>query len=385
MSAVSETVYNVNCYNDSVMTSLDGKYFKGAKAMQAFRQTFKTFRQLRLLGLIVVIIGAAMTTTVRAQDYGGAALLIFNADSVTCDTGMEFTGAIVNTYEQVLGFRFIASVGGTVYADQLVFNDTPYGEGSFTGSIILTYENSGGTATVAPPLPSGQPVNLTLQVLAENVTPIWETRFTVSDCDGGVISQFPVSGEIDNLIQNIGFEQAGETEKLPAKWESKVDNDKRLCNDGLIVAAHSRNCAYQFKANPSVKAKIQQVSLLDPVGLLGDRIDLGAWIKADTLSEGSQVKVVIKYPTQPKAKVTLEIPPGSYEYTFVRVPSVNLPETPTKVKVTIQSTGEGSFVIDDVLAQRVINGAPQLSSGLVPLPGGSGASSLNGGDLTRPQ
>lgn len=348
----------------------------------------KMFRHIKLWMIIIAVFGGALGSTVSAQDYGGTALLILNVNSSNCNNKMVFDAAIVNWYEQILGFRSIASIGGTVYADELIVSDLLYGEFAAQGIFNLNYVNTGGTATAAAPLPSGQPVNITIQILANNVTPIWETRFIVSDCDGGTISVFPVSGTVDNLVQNIGFEQAGDTEKLPAKWESLVDNDKRLCNDAIIVAAHSGNCAYQFKANPAVKAKIQQISLLEPAGLFGDRLDLGAWAKADGLSVGSEVKLILKYPTQPKAKLILEIPIGNYDYTFISAPSINLPETPSKVKVMVQAKGEGSFVIDDVLAQLVVNGAPQLSTTrqpLVPLPGtDSAASPFTGMDITRP-
>ncbi len=100
------------------------------------------------------------------------------------------------------------------------------------------------------------------------------------------------------------------------------------------------------------------------------------------------MKLILKYPTQPKAKLILEIPIGNYDYTFISAPSINLPETPSKVKVMVQAKGEGSFVIDDVLAQLVVNGAPQLSTTrqpLVPLPGtDSAASPFTGMDITRP-
>jgi hypothetical protein len=352
--------------------------------VKAFRQTLgQLFRQIRLWAIIFVVSTGALGSAISAQepyeDYGGASLLVLKVDSINCTAQLVLDAAIVNSYAQVLGFRTIMSVGTTVYVDSLVVNDFIYEELTAKGVLPVAYNNSGGTATAAPPIPAGQVISVTIQILANNVTPIWETRFTVTDCDSGAISQFPVSGEVDNLVQNIGFEWAGETDKLPAQWESLVDNDKRLCNDALIVAAHSGNCAYQFKANPNTKAKIQQISLLNPTGLQGDRLDLGAWAKADGLSVGSEVKMVVKYPTQPKVKLIVPIPEGSYDYTFISVPSINLPETPTKVKVSIQSKGEGSFVIDDVLAQRVINGAPQLSSGLIPLPG------VNAVDLTRPQ
>lgn len=330
----------------------------------------QAFKRFRLWVLILVTIGAAFGSMVNGQEgYGGAAIIVRNVNAANCTENIVLTVVYLNTSGQILGYQLEASVGGIIYSDYTVTGDTLSPETTVPNLLFpISFLNPDLSPNANLPVPSGQPVNLTIRVLANNVTPIWETRFTVTDCNNGELSQSPISGEVDNLVQNIGFEQAGETEKLPANWESTVDNDKRLCNDTLIVAAHSGNCAYQFKANASTKAKIEQVSLLDPVGLQGDRLDLGAWVKADGLSAGSEIKLVVKYPTQPKAKISLLIPEGSYGYTFISAPSVNLPEIPTKVKVTVQSTGAGSFVIDDVLAQRVINGAPQLSSSMLPLP-----------------
>ncbi len=334
----------------------------------------QAFRRFKLSALIFVFITAAFGSTgINAQqsyeDYGSAAMIVRDVFSADCTDAIVVNVVIVNTYEQVLAFETEASIGGTIYGSYTFADEDPVPEGTVTNGVFgIPFVNADATPNPNLPVPSGQPVNLTIRILANNITPIWETRFTVTDCDGGEMSQGPVSGEIDNLIQNVGFEQAGETDKIAAKWEAEVDNDKRLCNDALIVAAHSGNCAYQFKANPTTKAKLDQVSLLEPTGLQGDRFDLSAWVKADALSAGSEIKLVVKYPTQPKAKIVLPIPEGSYNYTLISVPSVNLPETPTKVKVSVSASGEGSFVLDDLLAQRVINGAPQLSSTLLPLP-----------------
>lgn len=351
----------------------------------------KGFRRIGRWALVLIIISALSGSLagglnrLHAQEYGGIVLLIAAVDEVNCNMEMKLEAGITNSLEQPITFRTRITVGGTVYVDNLMIEDH-YPEITAVGVFPIIYDNTGGTATGTLPIPSGQPMYVTTQLLSDNITPLWEISYVITDCNGGTMSGFPIAGEVNNLVMNTGFERAGTDEKLPAHWTVKGSKTRRICNTPLVITSYSGDCAYQFKA-AAVKTSIQQVAALEPIAMSGDRLDLKTWVKAQELTAGSQVKMVVKYPTLPKQKVIIDIPPGSYGYTLLSAPSVIVTEEPTRVKVSVQAKGQGTFVIDNVLAQRVLNGSYILTTrgpieaAVLPLPGAEPAKM----DITRPQ
>ncbi|MBC8170451.1 MAG: hypothetical protein H7X77_02225 [Anaerolineae bacterium] len=314
---------------------------------------------------------------------------IFSVAAASCDAGFDFQAAAVNSYAQVLGFRFFVDSGGLRYTDQIIVNEVSYPVLNIVGALSVGITNEGGTANAAWPIPSGQEVYVTVQALLDNAYPVSETRATLNSCDGNVIAS--ESGAIGHLVNNISFEEAGTLPALPAKWEAIVDDDERICNSDVIDAAHSGLCAFNMKPG-AVKNKLYQDSPLDSIARNGDQVRMGAWVKASNLGTGSSLMLKIKFPTLDKIKQKIELPVGSYAYQFVSTDPVSIIEAPTKITVTIQAKGAGgSFVIDDVMADVAVGAAPApivrfaSTSGIIALPGGTQATaSISGIDLTRP-
>src|SRR5690606_34484961 len=124
-----------------------------------------------------------------------------------CNMQMKVEAGITNSLAQPITFRTRITVGGTVYVDTLIIEDN-YPEITAVGIFPIIYDNTGGTATGTLPIPSGQPMYVTIQLLNDNITPLWETSFVVTDCNAGTMSGLSISGEADNLTMNTGFERA---------------------------------------------------------------------------------------------------------------------------------------------------------------------------------
>jgi hypothetical protein len=343
-------------------------------------------RAFRVMVLLVLVIPGALPT---AADNYTPVFPIFNVLEASCDNGFSFNAAASNPYPQQLGFRSFVDSGGLRYTDQIVLSGANYQVVNVAGIISVETGNDGGTATANWPIPAGQEVFVTVQILRDNIYPISESRVTLDSCNGNVIAS--ESGAIGHLINNIGFETAGTLPTLAAQWETSIDNDNRLCNDEVPGTAHSGNCAFNMKPG-AVKNKLSQSSLLDSIARNGDQIRLGAWVKAGNLGTGSSIILKIKFPTLDKIKQKIDLPVGTYDYQLVSSPPINIIETPTKLTVSIQAKGAGgSFVIDDVMADVAVGAAPlpvvraAATSGIIALPGGTQATdTLNGVDLMRP-
>lgn len=341
------------------------------------------------IALIKVSVGVLLLILVVlpvAADNHTPYMPLFSVAAGDCTSGFTFNGAVVNPYARILHFRYLVDSGGLRYTDQVTNGNTPYPALVMSGVLVIGTTNEGGTANASWPIPTGQPVDVTVVIMDENFYQISESRITLSACNGTVTAT--TAGAVGHLVSNIGFETAGSSPLLPAKWDAKVDNDQRLCNGDVPGAAHTGDCAFNMKPGPAAKNKLSQKSALEVIALNGDQIRFGAWVKAGNLGTGSSIMIKIKFPTLPKIKQKIDLPAGTYDYQFISTDAIDITEAPNKLIVAIQAKGSGgSFVIDDVQAQVAagVNPPPTtLTSGVIPLPGGVPQTTGSSVDLVRP-
>ncbi|HEX2620934.1 MAG TPA: hypothetical protein VHL11_12325, partial [Phototrophicaceae bacterium] len=256
------------------------------------------------------------------------------------------------------------------------------------GVLSVGTTNEGGTANTSWPIPTGQPVFVTIQVIRDHSYEVSESRITLDSCDGNMTAT--EVGLVDILISNYSFEKRGASPDIADGWVGIVDDDKRLCSGN----GHTGDCGFSFKLGPAGKNKIGQIALDDPIAEPNDEIRLTTWIKANALPAGSSIIVKVKFPTLDKVKRKIDIPAGTYAYQELVMPSISIDEAPSKLTVNIQAKGgaSGGFVIDDVLAQVAVNvGAPNVfavtSPGPVALPGamaGAPGNAATAIDLAHP-
>lgn len=135
--------------------------------------------------------------------------------------------------------------------------------------------------------------------------------------------------------------------------------------------AHTGECAYQFTGNKNVLSSISQVYNLDGIGEPGDQMRMSAWIKGKNITVGGKLRAIVKFPTAPKAILTIKVIEGTYEYTQVHSNTVNLNEAPKSVTIRAQmGSGSGKYLLDDLAVQTVANLGviPDTFSALAPLP-----------------
>ncbi|MBC8099089.1 MAG: hypothetical protein H7Y11_06575, partial [Armatimonadetes bacterium] len=152
---------------------------------------------------------------------------------------------------------------------------------------------------------------------------------------------------------------------------TNATKDKRKCNKaGKPPVAHSEACAFQFTGTAGVKTTLTQLVPIDGI-TPGATLVLSGWAYAKNVAVGGKLQVKLKYTDTTKAKVKLEVAPGSYEYVKLQqVATVTGALDSVKVTLSMQADG-GKFYVDDISLTLT---SSVRRDGLIALPGVPGLS-----------
>lgn len=266
---------------------------------------------------------------------------------------------VVNSKPVPYVLRAFADIGDTRYMDATVNVFPPVG-GS-TGLLGLADDDSGGPTNGTWPLPAGPDILVTAQLSNAVGVPMWESRVTLGSCDSNILIN-PSTGPVDQLLKNYSFEKSGGTAALASQWTASGGDARRVCSKDVPIFVRTGECAYRFKG----AGTLSQTYKTRPIAAAGDQIRLLAYVHGKNLAVGSTIKAVMSTPNKPDETITLNVPPGDYEYQEIVGLPLNITKPPDEVTVTIKKVGAGTLWVDDVMLLSVANAGPQ--TGLITVP-----------------
>jgi hypothetical protein len=153
------------------------------------------------------------------------------------------------------------------------------------------------------------------------------------------------------LVQNGSFELASSNKKIADNWKPKnTDDDKRICNKpekGKFFSL-AGSCAYRFKGKSGVNSAI--IQKIPQFGTPNDRVVFSFFARGDELKGGASAFIKVKYIDDTKAKVPIDVSPGTSSYTPYSE-SLDLTNVAKNAKIKFKMDGgKGKFYIDVVSA-----------------------------------
>lgn len=158
------------------------------------------------------------------------------------------------------------------------------------------------------------------------------------------------------LVQDGGFEGGSLN---PLFWKKQnLSADKIFCDRlkpdySFVEVSDTGRCAFRFQGKAGENSMIEQTSDPDMVATLNedDQIRFSAMVRAKNLTTGAVIKVLVSYPNNagtsvPVAKRTMNIAPGTYDYTEV-ARSLTLEATPKKIRFQIRNKATGGLMFVD--------------------------------------
>jgi hypothetical protein len=191
---------------------------------------------------------------------------------------------------------------------------------------------------------------------ANNVRSINELAVTVANYRTSDESVTPTNTpNAPTLILNGGFEIDADKDNVPDFWKGK-----NLGLDGVnCQAAYEGKCA--FVGSPD--GKRSATTRVDVSGLnRGDTLTLSAYVSGIAMTEGAELRLIVKYDDGTKDKLRLPIPTENYDFTPIS-DDLMLSTTKTVVSAKVQIRYFYAFGIFTVDAVNLTS-----SNALVPLP-----------------
>lgn len=199
-------------------------------------------------------------------------------------------------------------------------------------------------------------------------------------------SKPPVSGEI---LKNTSFEKARK-DGFPQNWTMQ---GKRAAADRVrLDNTPSRSIAFEGNRSLQLRGtKHKNLTLAQNPSVhgltTGDSLNLSAMVKADQLSNGLRLVLIVDYAHTSLADDKLIIPlaAGTYDYTFVSN-RLRLAGAVKALHVSIEfktPTGSGRALLDNVslvVAKNTAVVQPLNGEGLIPVPAVSTPTELRGGN-----
>ncbi len=134
----------------------------------------------------VVVFGLLFLTAASAQAQPTWTVVSLNTTG--CNSGnIGFTTQVsgITSFPTTLHFHTLVDSGGIRYMDEDA--GTPASNGTYGWH--LYYSNSGGPATNAWPIPAGQPITVTFDLMDGPGGPVVSQQvITLTQCDGGLIA-----------------------------------------------------------------------------------------------------------------------------------------------------------------------------------------------------
>jgi hypothetical protein len=192
---------------------------------------------------------------------------------------------------------------------------------------------------------------------------MWESRVTLDSCDSNVLLN-PSTGTVDQLLKNYGFEKSGSTAAFASQWTASGGDARRVCIENEEPFGRAGKCVYRFQD----VGTLSQTYKTRPIAAAGDQLRLSAYIKGKNLAAGSTIKAVVSIPNQPAETITLNVPPGDYEYQEIVGLPLNITKPPDEVTVTIKKVGAGMLWVDDVMLLSVANAGTPVPLTLLTVP-----------------
>lgn len=343
--------------NRSLYERLGGVY-SIAYATRFKSRLFTTWTYVSCLLLTALLVISPVPAA--ATDRG--AFAFSTVDSFGCESGDTSLNVSTVISEPAPYFvRTFVDIGPTRYMDEskIIF---PHVGGSIR-TLRLSDDDSGGPTNGTWPLPIGADILVTAQLSDIAGLPMWESRVTIGSCDASTLIN-PSTGPVDLLLKNYSFEKAGDTAGLASQWTASGGDDRRVCNKDAVIVARNGECAYRFKG----AGTLSQNYKTKPIAAPGDQVRLSANVKGANVAAGSTIKAVVSIPNRPDETITLNVPPGDYEYQEIVGLPVNITKSPDQVTVTIKKLGAGTLLVDDVMLLSVANAGSQLALSPLTLP-----------------
>ncbi|MGH0038173.1 MAG: hypothetical protein ACQGVK_24340 [Myxococcota bacterium] len=284
----------------------------------------------------------------------GESWVITGVESDGCGNG-ESSFEITTVYPDGGDFfqNTMVFVGVEVYMDEVVDMAGAITDADTWG---IFGSNDRGRLTHSMPLPEDTVLRMTNEIKDEDGDIIWESSIIVDECNDPDIS-FNVHGPASQRLANKGFEKAGGSAKKAKKWGGDSEGvSKRICPEESPLVFEGE-CAMQFKPASNAKGSLSQTVSPDLVEE-NDVIRLSAMVAAEGLEGGGKLKATVKYEGGGKGKISIDIPEGEYDYTWLADDVVVTGEV-SEVSVSIQTNkGTGRFYVDDIMLTEIANGLP---------------------------
>lgn len=170
------------------------------------------------------------------------------------------------------------------------------------------------------------------------------------------------------IVINGGFENPKpDKPKVPESWSGKnLSKDKRACNKGDKIVAHTGSCAFKFKGDSVTNSRLEQVispTVLDTFGA-GDSFSFTLWAKTNKTTTKAKLIVNLKYDNtslgdKGQGKAVIKLEKGTVgTYTQYTAPTLVLEGTVKSGKVKLSYKGlKGTIFIDDLSLLRSPGGA----------------------------
>lgn len=300
----------------------------------------------------------------HSPTYQGATLLSVGADDVLTDKDfvLPVAGEVSGTVYDVDG---VTPLPGITLTDQ---HNGYVGCSRSDGSYMLTLPV--GTHIIkASSGPCDPLASFVTQYYENSLTPENATPITISAPGESITDVNFINLEsADELLTNGGFEQSGQSAKLPASWVGvNLMNDGRVCDQGAVKSrARNGSCAFQLTGNAGVVSSLVQT--VRPQTQPNQWLHLSAWVQGKNVS-GAKIRAVIKY-TGGRTQ-TLVLDPAALNagtYPYQQLSAERRLKWPVKrIKVILRNaSGKGRLRIDEI-SLRIL---PQRTMGrdLVPLP-----------------
>lgn len=185
---------------------------------------------------------------------------------------------------------------------------------------------------------------------------IGQDTFNYTISDGQLTATATVTINVVNasveLLGNNSFENQGNAQRDASGWfgTNLLNGDRRVCNPNR---AYTGNCAFRLSyvgASNFVRTIAQ--SFTTPfTAQPGDNIVVNAYVRANNLTPGASIRVVVRYQDGTRANMSIILPVGTYNYQpFTRTMPLTKPVR--RISVQVQYDGKqgngGVLFVDDV-------------------------------------
>lgn len=184
-----------------------------------------------------------------------------------------------------------------------------------------------------------------------------------------------ITDGVIEMLANGSFEIAAAKEKRAESWKivGKTSKDRRLCETVTDPdIAYEGDCVYQFKFNGPLNAGRKLVQKIkNPIwGMPGVTLTASAQVSGQNFASGAKLILKVKYTDNQVEKVKINIPTGTYDYTLLTTPTLNVTKPVKQVAVIFNiGTAVGRVWLDD--ASLILASAETRSltpRGALPLP-----------------